>query len=60
MKVVRHYVAPNPFGCRWCGVAAGNHGSRYVSSQGMHAWEQPTNDQVKARMQARRTARSTP
>lgn len=59
-KVVRHHVAPSPFGCRWCGVAAGNHGRRYVNSHGMHAWERPTNDQIKARMRARRTARRTP
>ncbi|MFE5958902.1 hypothetical protein [Streptomyces rubiginosohelvolus] len=55
MPVIRHQTAPNPDGCRWCGVQAGNHGRRYVSSHGMHAWEQPTNAQRLARMRARRT-----
>ncbi|MFB8122060.1 hypothetical protein ACFVG1_12805 [Streptomyces bacillaris] len=57
MTVVRHRTAPAPFGCRWCGVQAGNHGRRYVGSHGMHAWERPTNDQIKARMRARRANR---
>ncbi|MFD7855204.1 hypothetical protein ACFV6B_13085 [Streptomyces microflavus] len=56
-KVVRHNAAPDPDGCRWCGVKASRHGRRYVSSQGMHAWEQPTNAQRLARMRARRANR---
>ncbi len=57
MDVTRHRTAPSPFGCRWCGEQASRHGRRYVSSRGMHAWEQPTNTQIIARMQARRAAR---
>ncbi|WP_405548761.1 hypothetical protein [Streptomyces microflavus] len=57
MNVIRHRTAPTPFSCRWCGVVAGNHGRRYVRSQGMHAWGRPTNTQIIARMKARRAAR---
>lgn len=55
--VVRHRVAPNPYGCRWCGHDQGNHSRRYVRSVGMHAWKQPTRAQILARMTARRNAR---
>ncbi|MEU8740537.1 hypothetical protein AB0K62_13530 [Streptomyces halstedii] len=58
MIVIRHHVAPPPFGCRWCGEQAGHHGRSYVRSQGMHAWEQPTTAQILARMRARRAART--
>ncbi|WP_063754222.1 MULTISPECIES: hypothetical protein [unclassified Streptomyces] len=57
MTVVRHHIAPSPFGCRWCGEQAAHHGSRYVRSRGMHAWERPTNTQILARMRARRERR---
>lgn len=56
---IRHHAAPNPYGCRWCGLD-NPHGLYYVPSRGMHAWEQPTNTQIKARMHARRTARKDP
>ncbi|MGW7398074.1 hypothetical protein ACWGH7_16435 [Streptomyces cyaneofuscatus] len=38
-------------------MEASRHGRRYVNSQGMHAWERPTNDQIKIRMRARRANR---
>ncbi|WP_098007794.1 hypothetical protein [Streptomyces sp. sk226] len=57
MNVTRHRTAPTPFGCRWCGEQARNHGRSYVRSRGMHGWERPTNDQIKARMRARRANR---
>ncbi|WP_176710334.1 hypothetical protein [Streptomyces sp. Wb2n-11] len=50
---------PVPYGCRWCGTAQGGHGRRWKPGQGMHAWEQPTQAQIKARMLARRNARLT-
>ncbi|MFI8535445.1 hypothetical protein ACIGMX_35010 [Streptomyces aquilus] len=47
---------PPPFGCRWCGEP-GPHGLTYLRGRGTHAWEQPTEAQIKARMLARRNAR---
>lgn len=49
--------ATPPFGCRWCGEERGGHGNRWVRGHGMHAWERPTEAQMKARMLARRNAR---
>jgi hypothetical protein len=49
--------APTPFGCRWCGTEQGGHGRRWMAGRGMHGWEQPTQEQIKARMLARRAAR---
>lgn len=60
VKVIRHHVAPAPSGCRWCGVEASRHGRRYVSSQGVHAWEEPTSGQKKARFRVRKAAGDTP
>lgn len=53
---IRHLAAPNPYSCRWCGTDSASHGRRWVESQGVHGWEQPTNAQIKARMRARRAA----
>lgn len=50
-------TAPTPFGCRWCGTEQGGHGRRWMPGKGIHAWEQPTEAQIKARMLARRNAR---
>ncbi|HEX5567419.1 MAG TPA: hypothetical protein VFY14_10935 [Streptomyces sp.] len=46
-----------PYGCLWCGDAPGHHGRQYHPAIGVHGWERPTDDQIKARMLARRTAR---
>lgn len=48
---------PTPFGCRWCGDERGHHGHQYLRGRGIHVWEQPTREQIKARMLARRAAR---
>lgn len=48
---------PTPYGCRWCGIEQGGHGRRWIPGKGMHAWERPTERQIKARMLARRNAR---
>lgn len=50
-------TAPTPSGCRWCGTEQGGHGRRWIPGKDMHSWEQPTQQQVKARMLARRNAR---
>lgn len=47
-----------PFGCALCGVEKRSHGRRYIGGAGMHTWERPSDEQVKARMLARRVARS--
>lgn len=49
---------PTPNGCRWCGIPKGSHGWQWLPGQGMHQWEQPTQEQIKARMKARRAARA--
>lgn len=46
-----------PNGCAHCGVPKRGHGRRYVLGAGWHAWERPTDEQVKTRMLARRAAR---
>lgn len=58
VPIIRHKTAPNPFGCRWCGDTQHQHGLQWVASRGMHRWERPTNQQIKARMTARRAART--
>ncbi|MEU3945398.1 hypothetical protein [Streptomyces sp. NPDC029526] len=45
-----------PFGCAHCGAAKRVHGRRYIGGVGMHGWERPSDEQVKARMLARRVA----
>jgi hypothetical protein len=39
----------SPTGCRWDGVEPDEHGERYTTWVGMHDWETPTAEQVKAR-----------
>jgi hypothetical protein len=50
-------TTPPPFGCRWCGTEGSGHGRRWMPGRGMHAWDQPTQRQILARMKARRNAR---
>lgn len=52
--VIRYDTAPRPNGCRWCGVEARGHAQSYAASKGWHQWEQPTPEQINARMRARR------
>lgn len=47
---------PAPYGCRWCGAEQRYHGRRSLLGRASHAWEQPTQRQIKARMLARRNA----
>lgn len=59
MTNVRHKTAPMPMGCRWCGVPErdadnNGHAQRWVPGRrSWHEWEQPTREQVNARMNAR-------
>ncbi|MGJ5831355.1 hypothetical protein [Streptomyces ossamyceticus] len=45
-----------PYGCAHCGAERRSHGRRYIGGAGMHAWERPSDEQVKDRMLARRVA----
>jgi hypothetical protein len=51
---------PTPSGCRWCGVDQREHAQRWKLPAGWHQWPQPTQDQIKRRMQERRSTRSAP
>mgnify|MGYP001565506917 CR=1 FL=1 len=43
-----------PSACTWCGIAERGHGRQYADAVGWHAWEQPSQEQILARMKARR------
>jgi len=47
--------APNPMGCARCGIDQRGHAIQ-TGTDGSHTWQQPTQEQIKARMQARRAA----
>jgi len=44
-------------GCRWCGTERHEHAQRWAAAAGWHKWAQPTQEQFKARMLARRVAK---
>jgi hypothetical protein len=50
---------PTPFGCRWCGQTqrAHGYGPTHLPGHGFHAYTQPKDQQILARMRARRAAR---
>lgn len=52
-------MSVEPSSCRWCGIPERQHYQQWKPPVGWHVWTPPTNDQIKARMQARRTNRST-
>lgn len=54
--LIRERVS-EPYGCRHCGERKRSHGRQWMVTVGMHAWERPTDEQVKDRMLARRAAR---
>lgn len=56
-SAVRHKSAPEPGGCRWCGIAQRQHASRFAPSVGQHVFDAPTAAQRLARMRARRSSR---
>lgn len=43
-----------PSACTWCGIAQRPHGRQYADAVGWHAWAQPSQEQILARMKARR------
>jgi hypothetical protein len=44
---------PNPMGCRLCGIDQLGHAIQ-AAADGSHTWQQPTQQQIKDRMTARR------
>lgn len=49
---------PAPMGCRWCGIEQRGHARQWKLPVGWHKWEQPPQEQTKARMLARKAART--
>lgn len=47
-------ATPAPSGCRHCGVEAREHLQRWTAAARWHSWVEPTQEQRKARMLARR------
>lgn len=43
-----------PSACTWCSIARREHGRQYADAVGWHEWEQPPQEQILARMKARR------
>ncbi|WP_179255771.1 hypothetical protein [Streptomyces sp. SS07] len=50
-------ATPNPMGCRWCGIDQREHMQQWKPPAGWHTWSQPTLEQIKDRMRARRANR---
>jgi GH25 family lysozyme M1 (1,4-beta-N-acetylmuramidase) len=55
MATNRAIAEPN--GCARCGIPK-PHGWQWIEGVGLHQWQPPTDAQIKARMQARRNART--
>jgi hypothetical protein len=49
-------VTVDPNGCRYCGIGEQVHARQWIEESGWHAWEPPTDEQIKDRMKARRAA----
>ncbi len=47
-----------PSACRVCGLPERGHCQRWSKAVGWHKWLAPTQDQIKARMHARRARRT--
>lgn len=46
-----------PSACRWCGIPKRSHFQQWKKPVGWHTWTHPLQEQIKARMLARRAAR---
>lgn len=47
-----------PGACRWCGIPKRAHAQQWIEPVGWHTWAQPTQEQIKTRMLARRSTRT--
>ncbi len=52
-------MTTSPSACRHCGVEKRGHAQQWKPSVGWHKWTPPTEEQIKARMLARRAERTT-
>lgn len=50
-------MAASPSSCAACGIDKRDHYQRWTRDAGWHGYKQPTQQQIKARMLARRAAR---
>lgn len=50
-------TTPAPSGCQHCGTPKRDHMQRWTKSTGWHRYTPPTQEQIKARMLARRDSR---
>jgi len=48
---------PAPSGCTHCGLEQRDHGQRWTTAAGWHRYTPPTQQQIKDRMNARRSTR---
>ncbi|WP_432156113.1 hypothetical protein [Streptomyces sp. bgisy153] len=48
----------DPTACRHCGINQREHARRWTTGVGWHTWTLPEQDLIKARMLARRAART--
>jgi hypothetical protein len=48
---------PNPMGCAVCGIDRRGHSRQHTETGGWHTWKQPSQQQIKDRMRARRATR---
>ncbi|MEV8248108.1 hypothetical protein AB0R01_30695 [Streptomyces rochei] len=48
---------PTPMGCAACGIERRDHGRQHTKAAGWHTWQQPSQQQIKDRMLARRATR---
>lgn len=51
---------PDPGGCTHCGIGEREHGQRWTGAAGWHFYAAPPQEQIKARMRARRVAADAP
>ncbi|WP_367138933.1 MULTISPECIES: hypothetical protein [Streptomyces] len=47
-----------PHDCSWCGLERQGHARQWAPGGGWHAWVPPSQEQIKARMIARRAERN--
>jgi hypothetical protein len=55
---VNDQTEPTPYGCRWCGDEQHHHGHQWHPEAGMHQWTEPSPEQIRDRMTARRARRN--
>ncbi|MEU1309464.1 hypothetical protein ABZ419_11295 [Streptomyces cinnamoneus] len=51
-------MTASPNSCRYCGVEERGHAQQWKADVGWHKWASPTEEQIKARMLARRAERN--